>query len=510
MKISTRLILLVALMSVLLVGTGLVGLSGMAASNAGLKTVYEDRTVALGQLADIQARMLTNANLLASATLDGTPAAISRSSEQVQANIAEITKQWKAYEATYLTPEEKEIAARFAAARGQYVSGALWPALAALAAGDLQQARQISNEKVPGLWAPSRTELTALIDLQLREGQHEYEKAVAHFESVRAIAIAAIVSGLIGGAALGAYLILGIGRALAQANELASAIAGGNLGSQVDAHGKDEVASLLRGLLQMQARLAAVVLRVRSGSESVATASAEIAQGNQDLSARTESQASALQQTAASMEELDSTVRQNADSAREADQMARNAAAVAARGGTAVGLVVETMKEISEASHQINNIIGTIEGIAFQTNILALNAAVEAARAGEQGRGFAVVASEVRSLASRSAGAAKEIKQLIGSSVERTQRGSVQVDQAGHTMREVVQAIERVTALMTEINTASREQSAGVSQVGEAVQQMDQATQQNAALVEQMAAATSSLSTQAKDLVQSVAVFRLA
>jgi methyl-accepting chemotaxis protein len=251
------------------------------------------------------------------------------------------------------------------------------------------------------------------------------------------------------------------------------------------------------------------VSNVRIGSEGVATASAEIAQGNNDLSARTEQQASSLEETAASMEELSATVKQNADSARQANQLAAQASTVAVQGGDVVGQVVETMKGINDSSRKISDIISVIDGIAFQTNILALNAAVEAARAGEQGRGFAVVASEVRSLAGRSAEAAKEIKNLINASVERVEQGTVLVDKAGVTMAEVVSAIRRVTDLMGEISAASNEQSAGVSQVGEAVISMDQVTQQNAALVEEMAAAASSLKSQANDLVQIVAVFDL-
>jgi len=252
------------------------------------------------------------------------------------------------------------------------------------------------------------------------------------------------------------------------------------------------------------------VHRVRLNADSVATASAEISQGNSDLSMRTEEQASALEETAASMEELSSTVRQNAENARQGNQLAQNASTVAVRGGEVVGQVVDTMKGINDASRKIADIIGVIDGIAFQTNILALNAAVEAARAGEQGRGFAVVASEVRSLAGRSAEAAKEIKGLISDSVQRVEQGTVLVDQAGTTMAEVVAAIRRVTDIMGEISAASTEQSQGVAQVGEAVTQMDQATQQNAALVEESAAAAESLKLQAQQLVQAVAVFKLA
>ena len=297
----------------------------------------------------------------------------------------------------------------------------------------------------------------------------------------------------------------GMGKAMAVVNAMAQ----GDLTVAIDPNGKDEVAHLLRSMALMQASLARVVSTVRQGAESVASASVEIAHGNQDLSSRTESQASALEQTAASMEQLGATVKQNADSARQANQLAVNASTVAAKGGAVVAEVVGTMKGINDASKKISDIIQVIDGIAFQTNILALNAAVEAARAGEQGRGFAVVASEVRSLAGRSADAAKEIKALISASVERVEHGSTLVDQAGATMTEVVNSIRRVTDLMGEISAASSEQSAGVSQVGEAVMQMDQVTQENAALVEQMAAAAGSLKSQAQELVQTVAVFTL-
>lgn len=294
-----------------------------------------------------------------------------------------------------------------------------------------------------------------------------------------------------------------------QAVEVAEAVASGDLSTTVEIHSTDEVGRLLRAMQSMQSGLVSVVSNVRQGSEALATASSQIAQGNHDLSARTESQASALEQTAASMEELGAQVKYNADNAHRANQLARNASLIAVQGGEAVGRVVETMKGIHAASSRISEIISVIDGIAFQTNILALNAAVEAARAGEQGRGFAVVATEVRSLAGRSAEAAKEIKSLIGASVERVQEGTNLVDQAGSTMAKVVGSIRKVTDMVEEISSASKEQALGVAQVGEAVTQMDQVTQQNAALVEQMAAAASSLRSQANDLVNGVSVFKM-
>jgi methyl-accepting chemotaxis protein-1 (serine sensor receptor) len=301
-----------------------------------------------------------------------------------------------------------------------------------------------------------------------------------------------------------------ITRPLARAVAATRAVAAGDLQQAIDVTGRDEVADLLRALQDMQTSLSVVVTDVRQNSEHVATASAQIAAGNNDLSARTEQQASALQQAAASMEQLSVTVRQNAASAQQANQLAMGASTVAISGGETVNGVISTMKGINESSRKIVEIIGVIDGIAFQTNILALNAAVEAARAGEQGRGFAVVASEVRSLAQRSADAAKQIKTLISTSVERVEAGTALVDRAGVTMTEIVASIERVTAIMGEISAATSEQSTGVSQVGEAVAQMDKATQQNSALVEESAAAAESLKGQAQSLVQAVAVFRLA
>ncbi|MDT7517059.1 methyl-accepting chemotaxis protein [Rhodoferax mekongensis] len=299
-----------------------------------------------------------------------------------------------------------------------------------------------------------------------------------------------------------------IGLELTDASRLAHRIADGDL-TQDFPDSKNSEASLAKALNHMLHTLRDIVGRVRQGSDSVSLASTEIAQGNNDLSARTEQQAAALEETSSSMSELDATVNQNADAARRANQLATNATGVAIQGREVVGRVVETMRDINASSQKIADIISVIDGIAFQTNILALNAAVEAARAGEEGRGFAVVALEVRALAGRSANAAKEIKSLISASVEKVELGTQLVDQAGVTMTDVVESIRQVTAIVSEISAASGEQALGVSQVGEAIASMDQATQQNAALVEEMAAAASSMDTQARELVKTVAVFKL-
>ena len=509
LKISTRLWMLIGALAVMLTGIGLTGLSGISRSNTALKSVYEDRTIPMGQLGDVQHQVLLNRLAIANAVLDPTPETLAKSIAVVGANLVTIQKNWDAYMATTLTPEEAVLAKKFNEDRTRLVQEGLQPAVAALRASDIEGAHRLILTKIRPLVAPVEDGIEALMDIQLKEAKAEYEAAAARYSTTRAWSIFAIVAGVLFAALFGWSLIRGISRSLREALEVATAVGQGDLSHTIRLDGKDEVAQVLVALSGMQNSLSQVVSTVRQGSEAVATASAEIAQGNHDLSARTEQQASALEQTAASMEQLSATVKQNADSARQANQLAMSASTVAIKGGEVVSLVVDTMKGINESSHKISDIISVIDGIAFQTNILALNAAVEAARAGEQGRGFAVVASEVRSLAGRSAEAAKEIKVLINASVERVGHGTALVDSAGTTMTEVVNSIRRVTDIMGEISAASNEQSLGVSQVGEAVTQMDQVTQQNAALVEQMAAAATSLKSQAQDLVQTVAVFTL-
>jgi methyl-accepting chemotaxis protein len=354
------------------------------------------------------------------------------------------------------------------------------------------------------------------VDASVKESMAFAEASVASFDATATMEVriqwALMVLAALSLAGLGVWIgrrvWAAVGCEPAEAAAMARAVALGDLSVRLPVAAGDGT-SIVSALAQMGDSLSDIVRQVRASSDSIAVGSGEIAQGNNDLSARTEQQAAALEETAASMEELSSTVKQNADNAKQANQLALGASTVAVKGGEVVGQVVQTMKGINDSSKKIADIISVIDGIAFQTNILALNAAVEAARAGEQGRGFAVVASEVRSLAGRSADAAKEIKGLITASVERVEQGTALVDQAGATMTEVVAGIRRVTDIMGEISAASSEQSAGVAQVGEAITQMDQATQQNAALVEQSAAAAESLRLQARQLVQAVQVFQL-
>ncbi|WP_082497854.1 methyl-accepting chemotaxis protein [Pseudorhodoferax sp. Leaf267] len=507
-KIVTRLNLIIGFMATLLIGIGLTGILAQQRSNTALRTTYEDRLVPLGQISDLGRG--TDSNRIAVLTALASPGAdnFKRAADTLAAEQGTGDSLWKAYIASYLTPTEAELVKRLEPLRERYHREVQQPLIAALRAQDAAT--------VQTLFAASstvgnalRTTLNDLEDLQLSVAKEEYEAATQRAARMLLIFAIVITLGVALAVGMGWMLARGLSRSMAQALGAAREIAGGNLAIEIPVQGRDEIAQVLRALADMRSSLATVVAGVRSNAEGVATASAQIASGNNDLSARTEQQASALEETAASMEQLNATVRQNADNAQQANQLAMRSASVAEQGGAAVTDVVATMREIHASSGKIVDIIGVIDGIAFQTNILALNAAVEAARAGEQGRGFAVVASEVRNLAQRSAAAAKEIKALITESVGRVGAGTQRADGAGATMQETVDAIRRVNDIMAEISAASREQSAGVNQVGEAVTQMDQMTQQNAALVEQMAAAASSLNQQAQDMVQAVAVFRL-
>jgi methyl-accepting chemotaxis protein-1 (serine sensor receptor) len=509
LKISAKLTLLIGILIAMLIGIGSIGLYGMTKTDDALDSVYNDRTVPIVQLNDIRYLQIRHRLVIANALIEKTAERTAATAAEVEVNIGKVTKLWETFSATSMTPEEVTLAKTFAEKRKQYVQEGVLPAVAALKANDYESAHKVVVEKIRPLFDAAKDAGDALIKLQVDEAKKEFGAAVARYETIRNVSIASIVLGLLFAVFFGMAIARGITVPLRRAVEITEGVAHGDLTANIDGSGSDEIAALMQALSHMQTSLAGVVTSVRQGSESVATASAQIASGNHDLSARTESQASALEQTAASMEELSSTVKQNADSARQANQLATSASTVAVQGGEVVAQVVDTMKGINDASRKISDIISVIDGIAFQTNILALNAAVEAARAGEQGRGFAVVASEVRSLAGRSAEAAKEIKGLITASVEQVERGTTLVDQAGTTMTEVVSSIRRVTDIMGEISAASSEQASGVAQVGEAVTQMDQATQQNAALVEEMAAAASSLKSQAQELVQTVAVFKL-
>jgi methyl-accepting chemotaxis protein len=406
------------------------------------------------------------------------------------------------------SPEEKKLYDRF----GQHWNGYLveHKALLELSRADKNdEARALIRGNSKMHYDELGTDLLALVHMNVEGGNAASSQGDALYASSRLWIIALLLGVVALGMALAVFIGRIVSRPLAQAVIIARAVAEGDLSSTINPACKDETGQLMQALKDMNSNLLNIVGQVRSGTDTIATASSQIAAGNLDLSSRTEQQASSLEETASSMEELTSTVKQNADNARQANQMAATASEVALKGGAVVSEVVATMGLINASSRKIVDIISVIDGIAFQTNILALNAAVEAARAGEQGRGFAVVASEVRNLAQRSAAAAKEIKTLIGDSVEKVEAGARLADQAGATMEEIVKSAKGVTDIMGEITAASQEQNAGIDQINQAIAQMDQVTQQNAALVEEAAAAAEALQDQAANLAQVVGVFKL-
>ena len=493
----------------LIVGMGLFSMGRM---DSVVDTIVNDRVPKIDAAHTIELQANIQSIALRDMLLTSDPAERQRLGEVIRQARTAASKNYELLDRLIVLPKGKELLAKVKDLRGKYFVGQeLMLALITAEKGD--EAKAFLNKDLKPLLAAYMAGSAELIAFQSEAMDATAKVADEAYAMARTtmlgLGLVAILAAVALGYAITRSLLKELGGEPHDAATLAQAVSQGDFTRTLSLKPGDTT-SLMASLGAMQGNLAQIVSTVRVGSEGVATASAEIAQGNNDLSSRTEQQASALEETAASMEELGSTVKQNADSARQANQLAQSASSVAVQGGEVVGQVVETMKGINDSSRKISDIISVIDGIAFQTNILALNAAVEAARAGEQGRGFAVVASEVRSLAGRSAEAAKEIKSLINASVERVEHGTALVDQAGTTMAEVVSSIRRVTDIMGEISAASNEQSLGVAQVGEAVSQMDQATQQNAALVEEMAAAASSLKSQASELVQAVAFFKLA
>ncbi|MES2756070.1 MAG: methyl-accepting chemotaxis protein [Pseudomonadota bacterium] len=508
LTIKTRLAFVIGLLCLISLAIGLLGLRSLGATNDALQTVYNDRLVAVGQLDEVLALIQQNQTVLAR-TVSGDAEKFGATVDDVEQRSQAIVAVWDQYMATAMTAQEKELAQAFADSRKKNLDEGIKPVLAALRAKDVPAAVALIHGAMVTTYPPVRTTMKALIKLQLDVGKSEYNAAVARFETAKMVSIGLILAGLLAGGAIGYFLISGITRALGEALRVANSVAAGDLTEQIRIDSNDEIGQLLTALQKMNQGLVAIVSEVRSGTDMIATASGEIAAGNQDLSSRTEQQASSLEETASSMEELTSTVKQNADNARQANSLAETASSVASRGGAVIGQVVHTMEEINDSAKKIVDIIAVIDGIAFQTNILALNAAVEAARAGEQGRGFAVVATEVRNLAQRSAAAAKEIKTLIGTSVDRVGAGSKLVNEAGATMNEIVDSVRHVTDIMGEITAASAEQTAGIDQINVAISQMDQVTQQNAALVEEASAASEAMQEQAAKLAHVVSVFKL-
>jgi methyl-accepting chemotaxis protein len=507
MTIKSRLILVIGMLSVLLIGVGSLGIYGLNQTNDSLRGVYEDRAVPLGDLGLTLDRMQrTRLNAVMSA-YGRNAELVKERQEMTNQRDAEIAVAWQKYSATNLTPEEATLVENSNQQWKAYVEPRNQTMVLA-AAGDYDVA--ITNAlSATSKFDAAHATLFKLLELQRDESAKEYAAAQNDYKNIFMTSITVIALGIFFAAIIGFLLIRAITTPLNEAIAVANAVAAGDLTSRIEVNSTNETGRLLQALRTMNDNLADLVGKVRMGTDQISTASGEIATGNSDLSQRTEEQASSLEETASSMEELTSTVKQNADNARQANQLASGASEIAAKGGAVVGQVVETMSSINESSKKIVDIISVIDGIAFQTNILALNAAVEAARAGEQGRGFAVVATEVRTLAQRSAAAAKEIKELINDSVNKVEDGTRLVDEAGSTMNEIVIAVKRVTDIMSEISAASQEQSSGIEQINQAVTQMDEATQQNAALVEQASAAAESMQEQAQALIQAVTQFKL-
>lgn len=465
--------------------------------------------MALGQLSDINRLMLHNRVLVKEML---SPNAEQQNPERLRSlasNLDEASKLWSEYEATYLTPDEAQLAKEFAERREKYMTDGLAPTRDLVQAGKFDEANAAYQSKLAPLEDKAEESVNRLRTLQIEVAKQEYAAANQAKDKAIVISVALTIAALGLGAAFAWLITRSIVQPLNQAVNMAQSVASGNLRVAVDTRGDDETTQLLQSLQTMAASLTDIVSQVRLSSDSIATGSTQIAMGNADLSQRTEEQASNLQQTAASMEQINVTVKQNADTAQTANQLAQSASAAASKGGEVVSRVISTMDDITTSSRKIAEIISVIDGIAFQTNILALNAAVESARAGEHGRGFAVVAGEVRSLAQRSAEAAREIKNLISQSVDKVESGAQFVQEAGSTMDDIMNQVERVTELISEIGSATHEQTLGIGQVSEAVSQLDQVTQQNAALVEESAAAAESLKHQAAKLADLVSVFKV-
>ncbi|MEO8154803.1 MAG: methyl-accepting chemotaxis protein [Rhizobacter sp.] len=508
LSIRTKLMGGFALVLLIAVGQSLLSINKLGAVNARSAELATNWLPSVSTLGSMDAELSTYHSGRLNLLLADTDQAVEAAEKEVRLVEASIEKSRTKYADLVSSPEEKALYDQFSKSWKDY-EAMEDDILRLVKAKDMAAVKSLLAGAGSKAYMSASDALDKLVALNSAGANKAAAEADEIYKQSRMVLLGTLGAMLLLGMGLGWVVSRDLSDATARAVSHADKMADGDLSHDLVVERHDEMGQLLQSLSRMQQNLRGIVSGVRQNAEGVATASAEISSGNHDLSGRTEQQASALEETAASMEELSSTVKQNADNARQANQLAMSASTVAVSGGEVVNRVVDTMKGINDSSKRIADIIGTIDGIAFQTNILALNAAVEAARAGEQGRGFAVVASEVRSLAQRSADAAKEIKTLISTSVERVEQGTALVDQAGATMKEVVSSIKRVTDIMGEISAASTEQSTGVAQVGEAVAQMDQATQQNAALVEQSAAAAESLKSQAQHLVSAVAVFKL-
>jgi methyl-accepting chemotaxis protein len=510
-RVGTRLIACFLAISLLGAVVGTIGIRNMGAINDQASILYQRELMGVSHIKEANINLIYIGRAISSMLLAANEEDKARFRTQLTEAMRQLHVQTDAARPLFYSVEGKRLFANFDATLAEYDK--LIPVMMQrIDAEPLQD----DNSAVQYYFGPVRAKANVLDDLitelSLRKEKNAADADAATTElyvTSRLYMILLVLGSVGAGLAMGVIVTRSITRPLAQAVLVAQTVAAGDLSSNIETDAQDELGQLLHALRDMNGNLVKIVSEVRQGTGTIATASSEIAAGSQDLSARTEEQASSLEETASSMEELTSTVKQNADNARQANQLAVTASDVARRGGGVVAQVVDTMQSISESSNKIVDIISVIDGIAFQTNILALNAAVEAARAGEQGRGFAVVATEVRNLAQRSAAAAKEVKALIDTSVEKVGVGNRLVTEAGNTMEEIVTSVQRVTDIMGEISSASQEQNLGIEQINQAVAQMDQVTQQNAALVEEAAAASESMQHEAANLERVVSVFRL-
>lgn len=507
-RIGTRLGVGFGLILILLAGTAGLGLHGMSTTNNALNNIVDNNVAKMDLLSEMSESIYIVATGIRTVVLLSSDDTISAEIKKIEAARQVYDQASSKIEKMPLDEKGKKFVAgiKDAAIAARPINNKV---IALAKENKDEEALQILLKEAVPATATWQNNLQEYIDLQKAKNQATKQATAQTYDFNLKVMLVLTGAAILLGSMIAWFSTKSITRPISNAVRIARTVAEGDLTSDIIVTSKDETGQLLQALKDMNENLKRIVSRVRLGTDTIATASGQIAAGNLDLSSRTEQQAASLEETASSMEELTSTVKQNSDNAQQANQLAVSASDFAVKGGLVVSQVVDTMGSINESARKISDIIGTIDGIAFQTNILALNAAVEAARAGEQGRGFAVVASEVRNLAQRSATAAKEIKTLIGDSVEKVNAGSKLVDQAGSTMDEIVQSIRRVTDVMGEISAAGSEQTAGIEQINQAVAQMDEVTQQNAALVEEAAAAAQSLLDQAKNLAETVSVFKI-
>jgi methyl-accepting chemotaxis protein len=508
LKLRTRLALGFGVLCALLIAVLVLSMSMLVRVNLGTKEIVNNRMPKIEAASSVLNEVNNISIALRNLLLNDDPADHKLQIEKAMAARGKIQSLLDQGMARLQAGPERDLLQQTADTNAKFVKSQD-ELLSLIAAGNLDGAKDSLNKVFRPLMLEYKKGLGDQIKAQKASVAAAASAAEDSYAEMRNLMVGLGVAILALAAAIAYLMSASITRPIGKALDVANTVAGGDLTSRIDVRSTDESGQLLQALKTMNESLAHTVHAVRSSSDAIAIASGEVAAGSQDLSSRTEQQASALEETASSMEELTSTVKQNADNARQANMLAETASNVASRGGDVIEQVVGTMEEIHAASGKIADIIGVIDGIAFQTNILALNAAVEAARAGEQGRGFAVVATEVRNLAQRSAAAAKEIKGLIADSTGKVETGNRLVNEAGATMSEIVDSVRRVTDIMSEITAASQEQTSGIEQINQAISQMDEVTQQNAALVEQTSAAAASMQEQAARLAEAVGVFRL-